>query len=857
MNDNDHSKRARARRVSSPAMLLIIGLLTLAPGMALGQDSDSDGLDDATELALAGGTGCPDPANPDSDGDGLTDGTEVNVQLTDPCNEDTDDDGLRDDWEINGVPYVDIGGTPQLYSTGVGSARRKDLYVEIDAMVGEVPSGAAMASVILAFATSPVPNPDGSSGITLNLVLDDVNMPSATWTYNPGGGVFWPPEFSLAKTGLFGTSVERADPSWWVGSTSGPMREAKRKMYRYCIFAKQLGSTSISGLAELPGNDMMVTLGAPAWTRAFTVAQTIQPGWANQVVAGAFMHELGHMLGLGHGGPTTVASIGNAYNFKPNYFSVMNYSWPFPRYVSGLNPNPTAAQAAYASSWSLDYSDSAWPMLNEQSLTESTAICSGACGSSPPQVVPVGPPGPWGWGWLDATAQAVDYNRNGVIDAGILGIDPLRDINWVIGTMCSLPPEDFSPPPCPHLADNNWPGADDWSNLRYEIGGTSAFANGGNVVDAAHLPTDREPSFEDVRMLGFLGSCMHDDDFEPYDPFTDLHGHGGWKGFDDDPVFSAPVTSERARSGDQSVQVGGAADLVHEFCADDFGAWSYSAWQYIPTDFESGGAGSTAGSYFILLNTYQDGIHVPSDWSTQLQFDGNDEQLKVFHGDGTNTINVPYETDRWVKIQAIVDLEDDWTRVYYDGDLVTEYSWTGGVLGDGGGALDIAAVDLYANGSTSVFYDDLVLEPIKSDCGNDLDVDVDGDLLTLLEEFLNGTNPCEPDSDFDGWFDDLDNCPLLPNPDQLDLDGDGVGEVCDNCPQEPNPEQTDSDGDGIGDACTPPCEGDVDGDGLVGVNDLLALLLAWGTFDPEVDMTGDGFVDVNDLLVVILGWGSC
>ena len=162
-----------------------------------------------------------------------------------------------------------------------------------------------------------------------------------------------------------------------------------------------------------------------------------------------------------------------------------------------------------------------------------------------------------------------------------------------------------------------------------------------------------------------------------------------------------------------------------------------------------------------------------------MQFDSNDGLCKVLHGDGANSISVPYETDRWVKIQTIVDLEDDWTRVYYDDELVTEYTWTGGIIGGGGGALDIAAVDLYANSSTSVYYDNLKLEPITG-CGGDLDEsDADGDGLVKLLEFLSGTDSCDPDTDGDTVLDGADNCPSTFNPGQADDDEDGLGDSCD------------------------------------------------------------------------------
>lgn len=240
------------------------------------------------------------------------------------------------------------------------------------------------------------------------------------------------------------------------------------------------------------------------------------------------------------------------------------------------------------------------------------------------------------------------------------------------------------------------------------------------------------------------------EDFDGYISGSQLHGQGGWKGWDDDPAFSAPVSSAQARSGSNSADISGTADLVREYCTDGVGAWSYTAWQYIPSDFTSGGGAPDDGTFFILLNTYSD--TGPDHTSVQMKFDSNDGSCKVAAPlEPAGFVSLPYETDRWVKIQTIVDLDHDWTQVYYDDQLVTEYTWTGGVLGDGGstsglggGALDIAAVDLYAKGSSSVFYDDMLLEPIElcpADLNNDDTVNV-ADLLDMLTAW--GPNPGHP-----------------------------------------------------------------------------------------------------------------
>lgn len=75
---------------------------------------------------------------------------------------------------------------------------------------------------------------------------------------------------------------------------------------------------SSSGAAYIGGNELMVTFGDPSWG-------TMTPALNDTDRAGTFMHELGHTLGLNHGGDPS-----DGHNDKPNYKSVMNYTWQFP-----------------------------------------------------------------------------------------------------------------------------------------------------------------------------------------------------------------------------------------------------------------------------------------------------------------------------------------------------------------------------------------------------------------------------------------------------------------------------------------------------------------------------------------------
>ena len=187
------------------------------------------------------------------------------------------------------------------------------------------------------------------------------------------------------------------------------------------------------------------------------------------------------------------------------------------------------------------------------------------------------------------------------------------------------------------------------------------------------------------------------EDFDSYADGSQMHGQGDWKGWDNNPAGGALVTSAFSLSSPHSVEIVGATDLVHEFSGFTTGQWVLTAWNYVPS-------GTTNGpTYFIVLNTYADGG--PNNWSTQVSFDDvAGVVLSDFDGETLALV-----TDTWVEIRLEIDLDANNQDFYYNGSLLHSKSWTEGVTG--GGVLNIAALNLFANSASSIYYDDLSLCP--------------------------------------------------------------------------------------------------------------------------------------------------
>jgi hypothetical protein len=101
---------------------------------------------------------------------------------------------------------------------------------------------------------------------------------------------------------------------------------------------------------------------------------------------------------------------------------------------------------------------------------------------------------------------------------------------------------------------------------------------------------------------------------------------------------------------------------------------------------------------------------------------------------------------------------------------------------------------------------------------------------------------------------------ILPVPDS-DCNNNGIGDATDIA-QGTSP---DINGNGVPDECEDACPGDiVPPIGVVDVDDLVAVILAWGNCPMPTNCPadvapplGDGVVDVDDLVQVILSWGAC
>ncbi|MEW5803915.1 MAG: chitobiase/beta-hexosaminidase C-terminal domain-containing protein, partial [bacterium] len=266
---------------------------------------------------------------------------------------DSDGDGLLDEWEINGLD-VNNDGIIDLDLPAMGADfLHKDIFVEIDYMAdptghSHIPKSEAIHIVINAFAQAPLDNPDGISGIHLHVDAGPGSIMNPVTMEEWGDLSESDP---LAHDEELGSRTPEGNYDWSEFDTikRNHFTEARAHVFHYCIFAHNLGGFGgTSGMArDIPSSDLIISLGS--WTN--------QVGTVNEQ-AGTFMHELGHNLGLRHGGDDHA-------NYEPNYLSIMSYAFQ----TRGLRFNGLDGN--------FDYSRFHLPNLDENSLNEAVGLNGG------------------------------------------------------------------------------------------------------------------------------------------------------------------------------------------------------------------------------------------------------------------------------------------------------------------------------------------------------------------------------------------------------------------------------------------------------------------------------------------------
>jgi hypothetical protein len=292
---------------------------------------------------------------------------------------------------------------------------------------------------------------------------------------------------------------------------------------------------SSGGRGDLPaGGDAMVTLG---WWDSFVGTDFNQ--------AAALMHELGHNLGLWHGGaPLQITDVGTAPNTrvnlfvppncKPNYVSLMNYAFSY----GGLLDDDGVPH--------VDFSGGTLGDLDETNLSDGALVGTSqyrtawflpTASSNPAKAKKfcgdMRFPSPLPAGWTDmvrvdahTVSETIDWNRNG----STLDSHFTQDINFS-GDLSGI----YAVPPT-----SPFHGYNDWANVRLDQVGSrwdhGGFSSAGADGDA--LAGDGDALAGDGDALAGDGDALAGDGDALAGDGDVLAGDGDVLAGDSEPAFS-------------------------------------------------------------------------------------------------------------------------------------------------------------------------------------------------------------------------------------------------------------------------------------------------------------------------------
>ncbi|MCA9949546.1 MAG: SBBP repeat-containing protein [Anaerolineales bacterium] len=411
---------------------------------------------------------------------------EIDLTIAVDMTMDMDEDALPDAWELYGYTHED--GTFVDLPTMGANYLRKDIFVVVFYMVGYQPKQEAMNMVVAAFYSAPVPNPSGQlDGITLHIDsgYDHIMDPVVNVNTGEVTGTIWG-DLVEADILFHDENLKILSSEGNIGGEFDEIKndhfsQARAPIFHYAIFAHFIYAQSVEDLEcnsgfslSAPGSDFIVSLGGwgtagPDGKECGSESVMHLSGTTPQQ-AGTFMHELGHNLGLLHGGP--VEEI-DSIKRKPNHFSVMNYS-----FQQGLLTGPDFS----LSNRQLNYAEFTLDPLNENNLDETTGITPYILVSN---FATIHSCDHWLHGrsyqW-DTSIESIDWNCDGdELDKGVQ-YDINADINAPFWENTKEPLNAYS----------------EWDKLIFNGGEIGREINSGEAQDLLDVPNVLSPEIESL-----------------------------------------------------------------------------------------------------------------------------------------------------------------------------------------------------------------------------------------------------------------------------------------------------------------------------------------------------------------------
>lgn len=374
---------------------------------------------------------------------------------------DSDGDGLPDAWESpSGGVDTDGDGTPDLKLSDYGATPDKpDVFVQVGwttttcgffqfncHALNHAPSLAALVQVQAAFKAHgirlhvdagprSIMNPDTNTKWGSLSAVDPGRMPEAP---------------SLLAGEPADHNIDNFDWAAFQGYRDDAMTARRARVFHFALYVGRFDSRrNYLGLARR-------AMHAPNAGRDFLIAHDLKDVPIGSVVEGTtFMHELGHNLGLSHGGAAQDTTV----NYKPNYPSVMNYYWS----------NYGVDKAGEAGV--LDYSAGTLDPFDENAVEETRGLTPAAAAAG--LMMKLACPGSGVIHGPFPAANPEDYDCHDGPTAGVRAIDVNNDGTRQV------------------LTDH-----DDWDSLVFDGGGALGGASDAGDV-AASQPID-EPTIDEL-----------------------------------------------------------------------------------------------------------------------------------------------------------------------------------------------------------------------------------------------------------------------------------------------------------------------------------------------------------------------